>query len=214
MSGELRCGASSFRSAGCAVGRGEDVGLSAARYVVAKMLSLSDSWGRSTDDFQSVSPWALGVVLERPVCARVFGVTASCCLGEGLEAPWSLAEPGTGGVFDLTDAGGEVYPWASDCCDMGSTLVRPSRGRPLEGVSERVVAARMGYVWRGGKAQRRANRGGVACADQVALAEGQGGGLDAVLCWELWVASENCCRPTFRCCVERTIKGAQIPLAK
>lgn len=144
MSGELRAGASSVGSTGGAVVRGDEVGLSAARYVVAKILSRSESCGRSIDDFHSVSPCAFGVVLERPVCASDFGVTAWCFSGKGVGTPWSLAEPETGGVFDLTDAGGEVFPCASDCCDMGSTLVKPSRGRPSEGVAGRVVAARMG----------------------------------------------------------------------
>lgn len=162
MSGELRAGASSFTSVGRVLVRGEDVGLSGARYVVAKMLSLSESCGRSIEDFQRMSPCAFGVVLERPVCARVFGVTASCCASDGLDAPWlpAGAEPGAGGVFDLTDAGGEVFPWASDCCDMGSTLVKPSRRRPSEGVAGRVVAARMGTF---GAAEQHSGRPTGAC---------------------------------------------------
>jgi hypothetical protein len=73
------------------------------------MLSRSDNCGRSTDDFHSVLSCTFGAVLERPVCARVFGVRASCS-GEGLRGPWL----GSGGVLDLTDAGGEVFPWACD----------------------------------------------------------------------------------------------------
>jgi hypothetical protein len=77
-------------------------------------------------------------------------------------------------VLDLTDAGGEVFPWASVCCDMGSTLVRPSRWRPLESVAECVaeiagrapgtvrIVARMGSLGAAG-AQRRASWGGLAC---------------------------------------------------
>jgi hypothetical protein len=77
--------------------RREEVGLSEGRYVVAKMLSRSESWARSTIGFHR--GWAArGAVLERPVCERVLGVTGRA--GEDGEPP-SLA------VFDLTDAGGE-----------------------------------------------------------------------------------------------------------
>jgi hypothetical protein len=58
---------------------GEDVGLSEARYVVAKMLSRSDSCGRSrVDDDAEDHSWsgASGAVLERPVWERLLGVTA------------------------------------------------------------------------------------------------------------------------------------------
>jgi hypothetical protein len=163
MSGELRTGTSSLGSADRALVRGEDVGLSAARYVVAKMLSRSESWGRSTDDFQSVSPCAFGAVLERPVCASVFGVTASCC-SSGANVPWPAS--GAGGVFDLTDAGGEVFAWASGSCDMGSTLVQPSRRRSRESVEECLVAARVGIV--GAAAGRHSgtpDRGSLACEE-------------------------------------------------
>jgi hypothetical protein len=123
-------GASSLACSWRELVRGEDVGLSAARYVVAKMLSLSESCGRSMDDFHRMLSCAMGAVLERPVCARVFGVTAPWS-----DSGWEEAWPGSGGVLDLTDAGGEVFPGASNCCDMGPTLVKPSRGRPCEGVA-------------------------------------------------------------------------------
>lgn len=49
---DMRCSEASLVVSGVrALGRGELPGLSAARYVVANMLSRSDSWGRSTDDF-------------------------------------------------------------------------------------------------------------------------------------------------------------------
>jgi hypothetical protein len=146
--------ASSSVSIGGALVRGDEVGLSATRYVVAKMLSLSDSCGRSTDDFHRLLSCVRGAVLERPVCARVFGVTAprsaACC-----EAPWLGC---SGGVCALTDAGGEAFPWVSGWFDMGSTLVRPSRRRACESVAG--VADNTGWapgtcVGRGGKSQRR-----------------------------------------------------------
>jgi len=76
-------------------------------------------------------------------------------------------------VFDLTDAGGEVFPWASGCCDMGPTLV-PCRGRPRVGVVGCVVAARVGSCWRGGRAQRKANRGGLAFDEGGGKEDGAG----------------------------------------
>jgi len=81
------------------------------------MLSRSSSWGRSIDDFQRLLlSWTMGAVRERPVWERVLGVTWSCS-GSGVRTPWL--------AFDLTDAGGEVFPWASGWGDMGSTLIRP-----------------------------------------------------------------------------------------
>lgn len=126
--------ASWFVGIECALARGEEAGLSEARYVVAKMLSRSDSCGRSTDDFQSRSSGAIGAVLERPACERLLGVTASWAK-EGVDDPW----PGWCGAFDLTDAGGEAVPWASGCGDMGSTLVRPSLRRSRGCVAEPVA---------------------------------------------------------------------------
>jgi hypothetical protein len=161
-------GCSGASSSGCswrALVRGEDVGLSAARYVVAKMLSLSESWGRSMDDFHRVLSCTFGAVLDRPVCASVFGVTASWS-DSGWAEPW----PGCSGVLDLTDAGGEVFAWASVCCDMGPTLVRPSRRRAGDGVAGCVaesaatpgtVGARMRSVG-AAEAQRKASWGGVS----------------------------------------------------
>jgi hypothetical protein len=93
--------------------------------VVAKMLSRSDSWGRSIDDFQRLFSWLMGAVRERPVCERLLGVTASCSpggagagvgAGVGVGASWLAS--------DLTDAGGEVFPWASGWGDMGATSIR------------------------------------------------------------------------------------------
>ena len=52
ISNKLCSGASSVFPGLWAVARGDETGLSDARYVVAKMLSRSDSCGRSTDDFQ------------------------------------------------------------------------------------------------------------------------------------------------------------------
>jgi hypothetical protein len=161
-------GASSAGASRRALVRGEDVGVSATRYVVAKMLSLSESCGRSVDDFHSaLLSGAMGAVLERPVCASVFGVTAACPAA-GVGGPWL----GPGGVLDLTDAGGEVFPWASDCCDMGPTLVKPSRRRPCESVAG-CVADNAGWApgtvarvrsLGAAETQRRANWGGLACA--------------------------------------------------
>jgi hypothetical protein len=88
------------------------------------MLSRSDSWGRSTDDVQSAGSGAMGAVLERPTWARRVGVTSDES-GESGEAEWQAPWPGSQGVLDLTEAGGEVFVWASKSGDMGSTLVRP-----------------------------------------------------------------------------------------
>lgn len=77
ISDKLCSGASSFVSVVAAVlGRGDDMGLSDARYVVEKMLSRSSSWGRSNDDCQRLSLGAIGAVLERPVWESLRGVTA------------------------------------------------------------------------------------------------------------------------------------------
>jgi len=50
-SDKLCSGASLAKAVWRAAARGEEIGLSEARYVVAKMLSRSSSWGRSIDDF-------------------------------------------------------------------------------------------------------------------------------------------------------------------
>lgn len=173
VSGEGCWGASSSVTSWCALERGEDVGVSATRYVVAKMLSLSESCGRSTDDFHKALSWALGVVLERPVCARDFGGGSRCswrAWAGDVGEPWAEC----GGVLALTDAGGEVFPLASNCCDMGPTLVRPSRGRRPAGVAGRVAerAARApGTAARMGSLGARREHGGL-CA--VVLAVGGG----------------------------------------
>lgn len=69
--------ASSFGSVvgAAALARGDEMGLSDARYVVEKMLSRSSSCGRSNDDCHKLSLWAIGAVLERPVCESLQGVT-------------------------------------------------------------------------------------------------------------------------------------------
>lgn len=121
ISARLCSGASLAESTLRALARGEEMGLSETRYVVAKMLSRSSSWGRSIDDFQRLLSLTMGAVRERPVCARLLGVTWSCS-ASGVGSPWL--------AVDLTDAGGEVFPWASGWGDMGSTLIRPS-GRHL-----------------------------------------------------------------------------------
>ena len=60
------------------------------------------------------------------------------------------------GAFDLTDAGGEVFAWASGVGDMGSTLIRPSGGHLVAGwvadMARRALTtlARMRVVGRGG----------------------------------------------------------------
>jgi len=92
--------------------------------VVAKILSRSSSWGRSIDDFHRWFSCTMGAVRERPVWARLFGVTASRS-GWGVGASF--------GEFNLTDAGGEVFAWASGVGDMGSTLIRPSGGHLVAG---------------------------------------------------------------------------------
>ena len=51
--------------------------------------------------------------------------------------PWR--EPGVCGAFDLTDAGGEVFPGASKCGDMGVTLVRLAVRHSSGGVADRVA---------------------------------------------------------------------------
>jgi hypothetical protein len=101
--------------------------------------------------------WAIGVVRERPVWARLLGVTASCSAEEeGVRASWL--------AFDLTDAGGEVFAWASGSGDMGS-LIRPSV-RHRVAVSMANIAGwalrTLARMWSLGAAetQRKANRGG------------------------------------------------------
>jgi hypothetical protein len=80
----------------------------------------------------------MGAVRERPVWESVLGVTASCSVS-GVGTPWL--------AFDLTDAGGEVFPWASKCGDMGVTLVRLAVRHLSGGVAER-VADIAGRAWR------------------------------------------------------------------
>ena len=78
----------------------------------------------------------MGAVLERATCEGRVGVTSTS--GEAGESGESEEEGEAGrraplqaslGGFDLTDAGGEVFEWASRSGDMGSTLVKPSRRR-------------------------------------------------------------------------------------
>jgi hypothetical protein len=101
--------------------------------VVAKMLSRSESWARSPARGQGAGSGAMGAVLERAACEGRVGVTSKP--GESGE---SEAEGDAGGqaplraslgAVDLTDAGGEVFEWASRSGDMGSTLVKPSKRR-------------------------------------------------------------------------------------
>lgn len=103
--------------------RGDDAGLSEPRYVVAKMLSRSDSCGRSTKDVHRCS-MASGAVLERPVCERLLGGSSARGGTEGWAPPW----PGACGAFDLTNAGGDGRLGAGEGCDMESTLVKPRKG--------------------------------------------------------------------------------------
>jgi hypothetical protein len=118
--------------------------------VVAKMLSRSDSWGRSIEDFQRLLfSWLIGAVCERPVCERLLGVTASCSPGgAGVGASWLAS--------DLTDAGGEVFPWASGWGDMGATSIRLTVGdlvaESLANIAGRVLraVARVRALGRGG----------------------------------------------------------------
>ena len=104
-----------------------------------KMLSRSSSWGRSKDDCQRLSWWALGAVLERPVWESLRGVTADAAASsaylEDVGVPWL----GVCGAFDLTDAGGEVFPGSSKCGDMGVTLVRLAASHSLSSVADRVA---------------------------------------------------------------------------
>lgn len=71
---------------------GDDAGLSEARYVVAKMLSRSDSCGRSRvdDDAGQNCSGARGAVLERPVWLRVLGAAEGEARGYG----WTPAASG------------------------------------------------------------------------------------------------------------------------
>lgn len=117
--------------------------------MVEKMLSRSSSCGRSNDDCQRLSLGAMGAVLERPVNESLRGVTtgsagSSACL-EGVGVPWRTA--GLCGALGLTDAGGEVFPWASRCGDMGATLVRLAERQSSGGVADR-VADIAGRAWR------------------------------------------------------------------
>ena len=104
-----------------------------------KMLSRSSSWGRSKDDCQRLSWWALGAVLERPVWESLRGVTADAATSsaylEDVGVPWL----GVCGAFDLTDVGGEVFPGSSKCGDMGVTLVRLAASHSLSSVADRVA---------------------------------------------------------------------------
>lgn len=136
------------------------MGLSDARYVVEKMLSRSSSCGRSNEDCHRLFSGAIGAVLERPVCESFRGVTAVSAgpLGESFEGeavgvPW--LGPGLCGAFDLTDAGGEVFPWASKCGDMGVTLVRLAMRHSSVGVADR-VADIAGRAWRDSRRARTA----------------------------------------------------------
>lgn len=67
--------------------------------------------------------------------------------------PW--LKPGLCGVFDLTDAGGEVFPWASKCGDMGVTLVRLAERLSSVGVADR-VADIAGRAWDSARRARTA----------------------------------------------------------
>jgi hypothetical protein len=67
--------------------------------------------------------------------------------------PW--LEPGLCGAFDLTDAGGEVFPWASECGDMGVTLVRLAERLSPVGVADR-VADIAGRAWESARRARTA----------------------------------------------------------
>lgn len=80
--------------------------------MVAKILSRSDSWGRSTDDFHRLLSGAMGGVCERAVGDRRWRVTG-----------WR-------------SAAGAVFAWAFGWADMGSTLVRPWLGRSTGWVAE------------------------------------------------------------------------------
>lgn len=146
-------GAWSSVSGARALGRGELAGLSAARYVVAKMLSRSDSWGRSTDDFHRLFSWATGAVCERPVWDRRFRVTggrsaaAAAAAAVGVEGPW--------GLWGLWGAwGGEAFAWAFGWGDMGPTLVRPWLRRSLGSVAEWVAES---AAWAPGRLARMGN---------------------------------------------------------
>ena len=164
LSGKLCWMASLSVSIERALVRGEDAGLSDARYVVANILSRSDSCGRSTDDFQRLLSWDKGAVLERPAWERLLRVTASRS-EESVERPWLWP-----GAFDLTDAEGEVFVWAFGWGDMGSTLVRPASGRSSRCVADCVAdiagralggLARMRSLF-AAETQRKASRGGLA----------------------------------------------------
>jgi hypothetical protein len=100
------------------------------------MLSRSESWRRSPARVQRAGSGAMGAVLERAAWEGRVGVTSTS--GESGESGESEEEGDAGGqaplraslgAVDLTDAGGEVFEWASRSGDMGSTLVKPSKRR-------------------------------------------------------------------------------------
>jgi hypothetical protein len=116
------------------------------------MLSRSSSWGRSSDDCHRLFSGAMGAVLERPVWESFLGVTT----GWSGEARWGSPLLGRCGAFDLTDAGGEVFLWASEWGDMGVTLVRLAVRHSSVGVADRVADI-------AGRAMRRATTAVVGC---------------------------------------------------
>jgi len=112
------------------------------------MLSRSDSWGRSTDDFHRLLSWAMGGVCERPVGDRRRRVTG-----------WG-------------SAAGEAIAWAFGWGDIGPTLVRPWLGCSADWVAGWEAGgaawalrrlARMGSRTRGAR-RRHDGRGGPGIA--------------------------------------------------
>ena len=169
--------------------------------MVAKMLSLSESWGWSTEGVQTWST-AMGAVLERPVCERVLGTTSSSWRArwarrdEGWEDWRASSRPWERSAFDLTGAAGEVFLGSFEGGDMeSSTLVR-RLGHVLECLAEtrlgscgRVRGRACGqraWSWAAGSerlwARRRTRTGSrMACKAGGARRRGvQEGG-----CWEL-----------------------------
>lgn len=67
--------------------------------------------------------------------------------------PWR--EGGGSWAFDLTEAGGEGFPWASKCGDMGATLVRLAVRHSWAGVGDR-VADIAGQAWQWSRRARTA----------------------------------------------------------
>lgn len=122
---------------------GEEAGLSEARYVVANMLSRSDSWGRSTEGAHRGFN-ARGAVLERPAWERDFGGPGRA--GDEEEGEEEASRPGVcGGFCNLTDAEGEVGSEISGG-DMSVESLVNSRGRLIGGRAwpimwQRIVAA-------------------------------------------------------------------------